>query len=173
VTTPNASLQLQAAQQLIDKASDLWVAAGEKSDSADGLGIDGRINLVHDLIDLWAKSSVAIIEALIKGGPIFGPGSSVGSEPMPSEVIEVMAQTYQRQIVCDELVRVGLPGVKVSPSSFAFDPPFVPAGVTKFRIVLKDYHCIGSNYTGKITFKRMGVGATSIAPDEKVVTVGL
>jgi hypothetical protein len=70
-----------------------------------------------------------------------------------------------------------LPTVTIPASAVTFDPPFLPAGLTEYRIVLKDYRFIGSNFTGKIKLTTAPIstdaGLVDIAPDETVVTVGL
>jgi hypothetical protein len=173
VTTPTTPIQAQnaVAQQLIDTAAGLWVKAGEQSDTAGGLGIDGRIALVHGLIDLWAKGWATAIQALIMG-PGNWWGTSQTTEPLPSELVEVAATTYPRQIEADgPFVRVGLPTVKIPPWAIGFQPTFLPAGITQFRVVLKDYRYIGANYIGTIKLSTQTLG--NIVPDEKVVTVGL
>jgi hypothetical protein len=168
VTTTPAQTHSAVAQQLIDKAAQVWVEAGEQSDSAKGLGIDGRITLVHNLIDLWAKGGAALVQCAIKGPPTL-PGSSEASVPLPSENIEVPATTYPRQLQAKgPFVRVGLPNVTIPVSAIGFEPSFLPAGITKFQIALKDYQYIGANYTGTVL-----VSTEALVPDEMVVTVGL
>jgi hypothetical protein len=170
VTTPPNSPQTHSAvaQQLIDQASQLWVQAGEQSDSAKGLGIDGRIALVHRLCDLSVKSWAAFVQCAIQR-PYPSAGSSVSSTPLPSEPIEVSATTYPRQLKAKgPFVRVGLPKIAVPVSAIGFDPPFLPAGFTQFQIVLKDNNYIGANYTGTVL-----VSTQTSKPDEIVVTVGL
>jgi hypothetical protein len=167
-------MQTQSAlgQELIDKAAALWVNAGEQSDSAGGLGIDGRIALVHGLVDLWAKGWAAAIQILIKG-PGYWPGTPQSSEPLPSEIVDVKtATTYPRQIeAAGPFVRVGQPKVKIPPWAFRFEPSFLPAGITQFRIILKDYRYIGANYNGTIKLSTQSV--SNIVPDELAVIVGL
>jgi hypothetical protein len=179
VTTPNNSIQEQvaAAEQVIGQVGALWVAAAQKSDSVEGLGADGRIQLVHGLVDLWVKGYVAWLEAFIKGG-VFLPGQPQATEPLPSEFIPVVPRPYLRKVECvGPFVRVGLPKVTLQPPAFVFVPEFVPAGETRIRVVLKDYRLIGSNFTGKIKLTTAAT-ATNLVPqdlvsDEKVVTVGL
>jgi hypothetical protein len=173
VTAPTTPMQAQSAvaQELIGKAAEIWVKAGEQSDSADGLGMDGRIALVHGLIDLWAKSTAILIQILVKGPGSF-PGTPEATEPLPSEIIEVSATSYPRQIEAEgPFVRVGLPKVKIPPYCIGFQPSFLPAGITQFRLVLKDYRYVGANYTGKIKLSTQSLA--NIVPDETVVTVGL
>jgi hypothetical protein len=175
-TTPMGE-QGAVAQQFVEDANKLWVTAAEQSDSTEGLGIDGRIALAHGLVDLWVKGWVAWLEAVIKGGGAFFPGSSAADTPLPSEVVEVTARTYPRKIECDgPFVRIGLPKITIPPAGVAFDPPFLPAGLTRIRIILKDTRFIGSNFTGKIKLTSTATTTTTdaaIVPDEKVVTVGL
>ena len=70
MTTPNNPLQEQvaAAEQIIGQARALWVAAAQKSDSAEGLGADGRIQLVHGLVDLWVNNSKPYVLGALKNG---------------------------------------------------------------------------------------------------------
>lgn len=173
MTTPTNRFQAHSAvaQQLILKAAERWVEAGEQSDSAEGLGVDGRIALVHDLIDLSMTGWATLVECVIKG-PGFLPGMSQATEPLPSEIIEVDSAPYPRQLQADgPFQRVGLPQDTIPVSAIGFDPPFLPAGVTQFRLVLKDYRYVGANYTGKIALTTQAVA--NVAPYEKVVTVGL
>lgn len=171
MTTPNASLR-----QLAGDSNKLWVAAAEQSDTLLGLGIDDRIKLGHNLVDLWVKTYIALLQAWL-GGPSGGSGSSMASEPLPSETIEVAPRNYQRQIVADgPFVRVGLPKITIPKSAIGFAPAVLPAGITQFRIVLKDYRFIGANYTGSVTLTSgttTGLSPTDLVPDQKVVTVGL
>lgn len=170
MTNPTTSLQAHSAvaQQLIDQASQLWVAAGEQSDSAEGLGIDGRIALVHNLCDLWVKGWATFVECAIKG-PVVLPGPSSPSQPLPSEPIDVAPTSYPRQLQAKgPFTRVGLPKITLPASSIGFDPPFLPAGFTQFQIVLKDANFLGANYTGTVL-----VSTQALVPDEMVVTVGL
>jgi hypothetical protein len=96
-------------------------------------------------------------------------GAFVLSVPLPSENIEVPATTYPRQLQAKgPFVRVGLPNVTIPVSAIGFEPSFLPAGITKFQIALKDYQYIGANYTGTVL-----VSTEALVPDEMVVTVGL
>ena len=98
---------------------------------------------------------------------------SQGTEPLPSEIVDVKTATsYPRQIeVVGPFVRVGLPKVTIPPWAIEFQPSFLPAGITQFRLVLRDYRYVGANYTGTIRLSTQAVA--NIVPDEKVVTVGL
>jgi hypothetical protein len=169
--TPEAALR-----QHMSDATKLWSEAAEKSDSADGLNIDERIMLGHTVVDLWVKSWIAMLEAVIKG-PGFGSGASTKPEPLPSEVVEVAPRIYPRQVKIEtQFARVGLPTVTIPNSAITFAPEFLPAGITQFRIILKDYRFIGANYTGKISLtstQTTGLAPQDLVPDEQVVTVGL
>ncbi|HTY32859.1 hypothetical protein [Mycobacterium sp.] len=170
MTTPPTSPQAQAAgaQQFLNQVTQLWVEAGEKSDSAEGLGIDGRIALVHRLCDLSVKGWAALVQFAIQT-PFLSGGSSGSAKPLPSEPITVPATSYPRQLKAKgPFVRVGLPNITIPVSAIGFDPPFLPAGFTQFQIVLKDDNYIGANYMGTVL-----VSTQALAPDEIPVTVGL
>ncbi|MET0473305.1 MAG: hypothetical protein ABW001_01580 [Mycobacterium sp.] len=171
MSTPNNPLQqgVAAVEEVVGQASALWVAAAEQSDSAEGLGIDGRIQLVHGLVDLWVKGYVAWLEAIIASGGLF-PGGSKPSTPVSSQSVDVpSATTYPRQItISQQFVRVGMPNVKIPNSAIGFTPSPLPAGATSFDILLKDTDFIGANYTGTIS-----LSTQSLVPDQRVVTVGL
>jgi hypothetical protein len=170
VRTPSTELR-----QHISDAGRIFAEAGVQSDTGVGLDIDERIMLGHNLVDLWVKSYVALLELFI-AGPGFGAGSQ-SAEPVPSEVIDVGGRTYARRVTIDApFVRVGQPNVTLPKSAITFQPDFLPAGITQFRMVLKDYRFIGANYSGKITLTTVpaaGLSPTDMVPDEQVVTVGL
>ena len=173
MTTPANRLQTHSVvgQQLIDKAATLWVEAGEQSDSAEGLGIDGQIALVHDLIALSLTGWAAAVECVIKG-PGFLTALSQATEPLPSEIIDVGQSPYPRQLQAKgPFVRVGLEKITIPVSAIGFKPPSLPAGVTQFRLVLKDYRYVGANYKGTIVVTTQT--PSTIVTDEKTVTVGL
>ncbi|KWX67567.1 hypothetical protein [Mycobacterium sp. NAZ190054] len=164
-------------QKLIADTSRLWNTAAAQSDSAEGLGIDGRIGLVHGLIDAWVKAYVAFLETLIKSGGCLPVPSTLGP-PLPSEEITVTPRTFPRDLeFVGPLVRVGLPEVTIQPPAVAFDPPFLPAGIDRFRIVLVDHRFIGSNYAGTVRLSSSAAATNlspqDLVPDEVSVTVGL
>jgi hypothetical protein len=176
VTSPNALIQQQgkAAQQLIEQASALWVTAAEQSDSADGLGIDARINLIHSLVDLWVKGCAAVVQALI-AGPIYSPGPSTDlvSVPQPSEPITVPPQPYLRKLTAfGPFERLGSVKTTIPTSCIRFKPEILDENGTTFRIMLADYGFAGANYSGKVVLTRTD-GLTVPPPDELAVTVGL
>jgi len=176
VTSPNALIQQQGAvaQQLIEQASALWVKAAEQSDSTDGLGIDGRINLVHNLIDLWAQGYAALVKALI-AGPISGPNPSTGqtSVPQPSEPITVPKQPYMRKLTpFGPFERLGIVKTTIPASCIKFKPEILEENGDTFQIVLADYAFSGANYSGKVVLTRTE-GVSGATPDELAVTVGL
>lgn len=176
MTSPNAVIQQQgaAAQQLIEQASALWVEAAEKSDSPEGLGIDARINLVHSLVDLWAKGFVALVEALV-AGPVVVPGPTTGQAdlPQPSEPIPVPAKPYPRKLTAaGPFERLGIVKTTIPTSCIGFKPQILDAGGTHYRILLTDYDFAGANYSGKVVLTSAD-GSTVEPPDEQAVTVGL
>jgi hypothetical protein len=162
------------AQQLTSSIAQRWVKAGDQSDCAEGLGIDGRIALVHDLCDLGMKSWALLAQCVVSGpGAWFGTCGCEGAcAPLPSEPINVKEETYPRQIeAAGPFVRVGMPNVVVPASSIAFAPSLLPPGTTQFQVLLTNYNFLGANYTGKVKLSTQAV--PNIAPVEMVVTVGL
>lgn len=168
----NFSQQGDVAKQLIERASALWVAAAEQSDTT-GLGIDARINLMHSLVDLTVKGWVSLLQ-LALAGPNLGAAAATlaAAQPWPSEEITVEPQPYPRSLAAKDFVRIGIPGRCIPKSCIAFQPDFLPAGLSTFRIVLKDSSFVGSNFTGTVMLTGMAANAAA-KPEEKVVTVGL
>jgi len=186
MTNPNTPLQQrgaavqQVAQQLVGEASSLWTEAADQSDSAEGLGIDGRIQLVHGLVDLWVKGNVALLQALLagpRGGTEAGQsGISTlrASEPLPSEVVVVPAQPYARRLEAKgPFTRVGLDKRTIPRSCIAFTPEVLDANETELQIHLKEFRFVGANYTGTVVLTGEPTAASGPAPDEQVVIVGL
>jgi hypothetical protein len=175
VSTPNPPMRTHsaAAQQLTSKVAQRWVQAGDQSDCAEGLGIDGRITLVHDLCDFGMKGWALLAECLVSGpGAWFGTSCECACKPLPSEPIEVPATTYSRQIeAVGPFVRVGMPNISVPVSAIAFQPASLPPGATQFQVVLTNYDYLGANYTGTIRLSTQAVN--NVAAVDKVVTVGL
>lgn len=176
MTTPKPPMRAHSAvaQQLVGKVAQRWVAAGDKSDSAQGLGTDGRIALVHDLCDLGMTGWGILAECVVSGpGAWLGTSCECACTPLPSEAVEVQATTYPRQIEASgPFVRVGMPNVTIPASAISFEPSFLPAGATQFQLVLTNYNYLGANYTGTIKLSTQGA-VNNVAPVEMVVTVGL
>lgn len=173
MSTPTTALQTHKAltQQLIDQTATLWVNAGTQSDSAEGLGVDGRIALMHNLIDLSMLGWASLVQCVVKLPAAF-PGMSQANEPLPSEVIDVPQAPFPRQLQAQgPFVRVGVPKVAIPEWCIGFKPAFLPPGVTQFQLMVMDYRYIGANYTG--TIKLTAPASANVAPFEKVVTVGL
>ena len=107
MTKPNTPLQQQvaAAEQVIGQVGALWAAAADQSDSAEGLGIDGRIQLVHGLVDLWVKGYVAWLEALHQGRSVSYLDNRSATEPLPSEFVLVAPRPYLRKVEVRRPVR--------------------------------------------------------------------
>jgi hypothetical protein len=183
MTNPNTPLQQRAAafqhvsQEFIGQVSSLWTEAADRSDTGEGLGINGRIALVHGLVDVWAKGYVALVEALL-AGPLNGPASgSAGvsstllpSAPLPSQVVVPAAPYARRLDAKGPFHRVGLDNRTVPRSCIAFEPDTLNAGKTEFKIFLTDFRFVGANYNGTVVLTGETTGSP---PDELVVTVGL
>lgn len=170
--------QTAVAQKVVADAKKLWLDAAAQSDSAEGLGIDGRITLVHGLVDLWVKGCVTWLDLLLKNGAAFFPGTAPAAAPLPSEPVTVAPKPFTRTVECAcPLERVGQPAVKIPTSAVAFEPAVLPPGHTEFRLVLTNHSFVGANYTATIRLTPNAPGpdvaAEDLVPEEKVVTVGL
>ena len=171
MTEPFDRFQRHAAvlRELMDQAGDLTVYAAERAD-ADNFGIDARISTAHKFVDLEVKGHVKLLENLI-GGPWVGP---VSIEPLPSEPITVEAAGYPRKIEPDgDFTRVGIRGFILPASAIRFLPAVLPANATEFRIALKDYRYIGSNYRGKVKLTGTSTSTGTEVRVESVFVAGL
>lgn len=186
MTSSNTPLQQrgaavqQVAQQLVGEWSCLWTEAADQSDSAEGLGIDGRIQLIHGLVDLWVKGNVALLQAMLQGPPVgtasgtFSASTLRASEPLPSEIVVVTAKPYPRRLDAKgPFTRVGLDKRTIPQSCLAFDPEVLGANDTEFRIRLNDFRFVGANYTGTVRLTGEPAAVPGSTPDTLVVTVGL
>lgn len=155
-------------RELIDQAGDMTLHAAEQAD-ADDFGIDARISTAHKFVDLEVKGHVKLLENLISG-----PWVGVSTEPLPSEPITVNAAAYPRKIeAAGDFVRIGLRNFKLPASAITFLPQVLPANATEFRIALKDYRYIGSNYRGSVKLTGTSTTTASQVQVESVVVAGL
>jgi hypothetical protein len=144
------------------------VAQAAHEDKAGTWGLDGWIRTIHNLIDLQVRTYAAVLQSGISG-PCWS-GSPV-SRPLPSEDITVAPKDYPRDLTASDFARLGIPHAKLPAFCIGFEPEFLPAGETRFRVFLRDYRYVGANYTGKITLtSRTRQAAES---ETKTVIVGL
>ena len=172
MTTPTSPLQEQvaAAQELIGQAGALWVAAAEQSDSADGPR-HRRPN------SIGARSRRSVGEGLCRMAGSLHQGrrfltwyTPQATEPLPSECHRRAPRQHTLRGRSRPSARSCESACRRSPfpaAGIVFSPPFLPAGITQFRIVLKDYRFIGANYTGKIKLTTAAT-ATNLAPQDLV-----
>ena len=183
MSTPTPEFKNQAAavtvvaSQLMSQAGALWTTAAEKSDTLEGLGIDERINLLHNLVDVWVKGYASMLQAALasqKGAQApLAPGRL-------TQTVSVEPADYARQVsAAGPFTRVGIDSRVIPVSSIAFEPPTLAAGATDFVFVVKDVDFVGSNYRGSVTLTptpdtplQDGKGGQR-APQTEAITVGL
>ena len=133
-------------------------------------GLDAWIRTIHELVDLQVRTSAAVLQAAIAGPWWTEP---LDEEPEPSDPVTVEAKDYPRTLqAASAFVRLGLPRMAIPAHSIGFEPEVLPAGGTEFRVVLKDYRFVGSNYEG--TVRLTNATDPKAAPQSnKEVIVGL
>jgi hypothetical protein len=166
---PSGTLQQQedTARALLYQLNVIADAAAAE-DKAGKWGLDGWIRTIHNLVDLQVRTYAAILQTSIAGAwwkkLFFG-------EPWPSEQIPVDPQPFARDLRADTFRRLALPKRTIPPALIGFRPEYLPPGATHFRMYVKDYRYIGSNYTGDVYLTSR---ATTPPVTEKItVTVGL
>jgi hypothetical protein len=166
---PSGTLQQQEdmARALLHQLNVIADAAADE-DKAGKWGLDGWIRTIHNLVDLQVRTYAAILQTSLAGAwwkkLFFG-------EPWPSERIEVAAQPYDRDLRAGTFTRLALPKRTILPPLIGFRPEYLPAGATQFRMYVKDYGYVGSNYTGDVFLTSR---ATTPPVSKKItVTVGL
>jgi hypothetical protein len=142
--------------------------AAAAEDKAGKWGLDGWIRTIHNLVDLQVRTYAAILQTSF--GSSWWKKLFFG-EPWPSEPINVDATPYARDLRAGTFSRLALPKRTIPPSLIGFRPAYLPAGATQFRMYVKDYRCVGSNYTGDVFLTSR---YTTPPVSEKItVTVGL
>ena len=142
--------------------------AAAAEDKAGKWGLDGWIRTIHNLVDLQVRTYAALLQTSLDG--VWWKKLFFG-EPLPSERIPIDAKPYDRDLRAGTFTRLALPKRTIPPSLIGFRPPYLPAGATYFRIYLKDYRRIGSNYTGDVFWTSRAT--TPPVSDKITVTVGL
>jgi hypothetical protein len=156
----------------IDKAGVMAVNAAKRAD-ADDFGIDARITVAHEFVDLEVKGHAELLETLI-AGPWVTPIVVGPSEN--SALITVPKGTDSRAVtIGSDFKRVGWKDMVLKPSQLAVSPSVLPAGATEITITLLDSNYAGANYRGVVKLTTAApTGATNAASTEDVVvTVGL
>jgi hypothetical protein len=166
---PSGTLQQQedTARALLYQL-DVIADAAAAEDKAGKWGLDGWIRTIHNLVDLQVRAYAAILQTSLAGTwwkkLFFG-------EPWPSEPIPVDPQPFARDLRADTFRRIALPKRTIPPSLIGFRPEYLPPGATQFRMYVKDYRYVGSNYTGDVYLTSR---ATTLPVTKKItVTVGL
>lgn len=164
----------QITHQLVTSSGALWTKAAEQSDSKAGLGIDGRIGLVHSLVDIWVKGNAALLQALLdsqKGNAKPRP------DPEPSQDVIVTAVDYERTLTADtQFTRIGQPTKVLPANKISFDRATLKAGETTFKVLVNDYNFLGSNYSGTVKLSPTAgalAAKPTLAPSTEAVVVGL
>jgi hypothetical protein len=166
---PSGTLQHQedTVRELLYQLNVIADAAAAE-DKAGKWGLDGWIRTIHNLVDLQVRTYAALLETSLDG--VWWKKLFFG-EPLPSERILIDAKPYDRDLRAGTFTRLALPKQTIPPSLIGFRPPYLPAGATHFRIYLKDYRRIGSNYTGDVFWTSRAT--TPPVSDKITVTVGL
>ncbi|WP_123029336.1 hypothetical protein [Mycolicibacterium stellerae] len=156
----------------ISKAGVMAVKAAEAAD-ADKFGIDARITVAHEFVDLEVKGHAELLETLIAGPwvtpVVIGPSDN-------SALINVPKATAPRTVeIKTNFVRVGWKDMQLKPEQLNVSPLVLAAGATEVTITLLDPNFAGANYRGRVKLTTAGpTGATNAASTEDVVvTVGL
>lgn len=140
-----------------------------KTDKAGEWGLNAWVQIIHELVDLQVRTGATVLQAALAGPWWTEP---LDEAPEPSDPVEVTAANYPRTLqAAAPFTRIGLPRVAIPVHGIGFDPQVLPAGAKEFRVVLKDYRYVGSNYEGTVLLTP--VGDHKAAPDEIKVTVGL
>jgi len=142
--------------------------AAAAEDKAGKWGLDGWIRTIHNLVDLQVRTYAALLETSLDG--VWWKKLFFG-EPLPSERIPIDAKPYDRDLRAGTFTRLALPKRTILPPLIGFRPEYLPAGATQFRIYLKDYRHIGSNYAGDVFWTSRAT--TPPVSDKITVTVGL
>ncbi|OBK70472.1 hypothetical protein [Mycobacterium sp. 1274761.0] len=148
----------------IDKAFQMGVDAAKRADD-DDFGIDARITVAHDFVDLEVKGHAELLKTLI-AGPWCTPGGT-----QDSQTIKIPAAAFNREVaIGSDFQRVGWPTVVIEAAKLTVTPAVLPAGATDITITLLDLNYIGANYRGKVKLKK---AAAADPPEEILVTAGL
>jgi hypothetical protein len=168
----------QLASQLVTKSGGLWADAAEKSDTAQGLGINERINLLHNLVDIWVKGYAGLLQTVLTN-PGATPSAAV---PIPSQEIRVPAVSWERTISADgAFTREGIGTETIPPADLKFSPSTLKPNETTFTIEVTNYDYLGANYAGQVVLNPADAAATAAAaaagagaqPHREAVTVAL
>jgi hypothetical protein len=166
---PSGTLQQQedTARALLYQLNVIADAAAAE-DKAGKWGLDGWIRTIHNLVDLQVRTYAALLQTSLTGSwwkkLFFG-------EPRPSEPILVDPEPFVRDLRAGTFTRLALSKRTILPPLIGFRPEYLPAGATQFRMYVKDYGYIGSNYTGDVFLTSR---ATTPPVSKKItVTVGL
>jgi hypothetical protein len=141
-----------------------------KVDKDGDWGLDAWIRTIHELVDLQVRTSAALLQAAIAGPWWIEPPDE---DPEPSDPVEVEPKDYPRTLqAASAFVRIGLPQMAIPAYSIGFDPQVLPPNAREFRVFLKDYRFVGSNYEGTVRLTNAN-DPSAASPDEEKVIVGL
>ena len=172
MTTP-ARTQLQLAADLTRGCLDQINAIAQdaaQADNAGKWGMDSWIRLIHNLLDLQARSWATAVDIAL-GGPKswLKPPST---DPGPSDPVIVPEADYPRTIsIVEPLRQVGHPEVVIPPHVLQFEPAALKAGATAFELRLTDERYLGASYIGTVRLRRSDGAGRDSTP--VTFTVGL
>jgi len=172
MTTP-ARTQLQVAANLsrgwLDQINVIARDAAQ-ADNAGKWGMDSWIRLIHNLLDLQARTCATAIDIALAGPNYWLQPAS--TDPGPSDPVIVPEADYPRTLsIVEPLRQVGHPGVVIPLHVLQFVPEALDAGATSFQFRLTDERFLGASYIGKVRLRRSDrAGQDSITV---MFTVGL
>jgi hypothetical protein len=167
---PNLRAQEDTVRALL-YGVDVIAKTAADEDKAGTWGVDGWVRTIHDLIDLQVRTYAAIIKYGAADLKELAAGTS--GVPLLSEWVTVPdAKDFDRNLTAGTFTRCWLPGQTVDASLIGFQPEYLAAGATKFRVYLKDHRFTGANYCGRVTLTARD-STSSAYHDDLMVTVGL
>lgn len=155
MTAPGRT-QLQVAANLsrgwLDQINAIAQDAAQ-ADNAGKWGMDSWIRLIHNLLDLQARTWATAVDIALAGPTSWLQPPS--TDPGPSDPVVVPAADYPRTIsIIEPLRRVGHPDVVIPPHVLQFVPEALEAKATWFKFRLTDERYLGASYIGTVRLRR-------------------
>ena len=157
-STPNPLFEKFSAQLQthIKKAFQMGIDAAEKADDGK-LGINKRIKVAHEFVDLEVKGHAELLETLISG-----PWITPSCPADVSDTVKVPAANVSRKVKLGKnFWRVGWQTLRLPSTKLKVTPEVLPAGATDITITLLDLSYTGSNYRGRVKLRKAATGAAA------------